>query len=64
MPILEEDVYCFDCDEVARKYAFPSLSFFDANTRDFLLDVSIQKVSYYIPFYECLQGKKFVTIEV
>ena len=56
MPILEEDVYRFDCDEYARKYAFPSLSFFDAKTRDSLLDVSIQKVSYYIPFCERLQG--------
>ena len=64
MPILEEDVYRFDCDEDARKDAFPSLSFFYANTRDSLLDVSIQKVSYYIPFCEHLQGKQVVTIEV
>ena len=51
MPILEEDVYRFDCDEDARKDAFPSLSFFDAKTRDSLLYVSIQKVLYYIPFF-------------
>ena len=64
MPILEEDIYRFYCDEDARKYAFSSLSFFDAKTRDSLLDVSIQKVSYYIPFCEHLQGQQVLTIEV
>ena len=64
MPILEEDVYRFDCDEDARKDAFPSLSFFDAKTRDSLLEVSIQKVPYYIPFCERLQGQQVVIIEV
>ena len=64
MAILEEYVYRFDWDEDERKYAFPSISFFNAKTIDSLLDVSIQKVSYYIPFCEHLQGQQVVTIEV
>lgn len=64
MPILEEDVYRFDYDGDARKYAFPSLSFVDPKARDSILQVSMHKVPEYIPFCECLQGQQVVTIEL
>lgn len=62
-PILEEEVFRFDCSADDRTAAFPSLSFVNQKDRDTPLLTTKGKPSFN-PTFECILGQQTVKIEV
>ncbi|XP_021288347.1 uncharacterized protein LOC110419565 isoform X2 [Herrania umbratica] len=61
-PILEDEVFRFDCSANDRDAAYPSLSFINSNDRD--VPIMSNKVPLYIPSFECLLGQQIVKLEL